>query len=114
MAYGDPEIVVPSAARVSNGNSGSLNPGEGGETICLHVSVTAASGTPSMALSIEWSNNGTLWATPDPTADTMTAITGITEKVKTFERKALLYRIVWVITGGTPSLTFSISEFVTN
>lgn len=112
MPYGDPEVVVPSAARTVNGNSGSLNPGEGGETIAFHVSVTAASGTgPSMALSVEWSNDGTNWAVPE-TADTFTAITTTIQRVKTFERKALLYRIVWAITGTTPSFTFSISEYV--
>jgi hypothetical protein len=114
MPYSDPQVVVSSAARTTSGDSGSINPQEGGETICLQVGVTAASGTPSMAIAIEWSNDDTNWATPDPTADTMTAITGITQKVKGFERKALLHRIVWTITGGTPSLTFSITEFVNN
>lgn len=113
MPYSDPVVVVPSAARTTSGNSGSLDPGEGGETICLHVGVTAVGGTPSMALSIEWSNDGTNWAVPE-TADTFTAITTTIQRVKTFERKALLYRIVWAITGGTPSLTFSITEYVTS
>ena len=112
MPYQDPVIVVPSAARTTNGNSGSLTPTGDGETLAFQVSATAASGTPSLALSIEWSNDTTSWATPDGTADTFTAITGITQKVKTFERKAKFYRIVWAITGGTPSITFSITEFM--
>jgi hypothetical protein len=111
VPYGDPVVVVASAARTTSGNSASIDPGEGGETICLQVGVTAIGGTPSMALSIEWSNDGTNWAVPE-TADTFTAITNTIQRVKTFERKALLYRIVWAISGGTPSLTFSITEYV--
>lgn len=114
MAYGDPAIVVPSAARTTSGTSGSLNPGEEGETVCLQVGVTAASGTsPSLALSVEWSNDGTNWAAPE-TADSFTAITAAVQRVKTFERKALFYRVVWAVTGTTPSFTFSITEFVTS
>jgi len=113
MPYQDPAEVVASAARVSTGNSAAINPGEAGETLCLLVNVTAASGTPSMILSVEWSNDGTAFAVPE-VADAFTAITGTTVKVKTFERKALFYRIVWTISGGTPSLTFAVSEFVTN
>lgn len=114
MAYGDPITIVASAARTTSGNSGQLEPGADGETVCLHVGVTAASGTtPSLALSVEWSNDGTNWATPE-TADTFTAITAAVQRVKTFERKAMFYRVVWAITGTTPSFTFSISEFVTN
>ena len=112
MPYGDPVLVVPSAARTTNGNSGALTPSSEGETLCFNVRVTATSGTPSLALSIEWSNDATNFATPDGTADTFTAITTTAEKVKTFERKAKFYRIVWAITGTTPSLTFQIYEFM--
>lgn len=114
MPYQEPTQVVPSAARITAGNSGMVNPGEAGETLCLLVNVTAASGTtPSLALSVEWSNDGTVWATPE-TADTFTALTVAAVKVKTFERKAAFYRVVWTITGTTPSFTFTIDEFFTN
>lgn len=114
MPYMEPQQVVASAARTTNGNSGQLDPGEAGETINLFVSVTAASGTsPSLALSVEWSVDGTVWATPE-TADTFTAITAAANRVKAFERKAPYYRVVWAITGTTPSFTFSIHEYVTN
>jgi transcription elongation factor len=113
MPYLDPRDAVPSAARTTNGNSGQLTPAGDGETLALHVSITAASGgTPSLALSVEWSNDGSNWATPDGTADTFTAFTATAQKVKTFERKAKFYRIVWAITGTTPSFTFSIMEFI--
>ena len=112
MAYGDPVTVVSSAARTTTGNTSALEPGSDGETISLLVDITAVSGTPSMVVSVEWSNDGSSWAVPEA-ADAFTALTTAVKRVKSFERKALLYRIVWTISGGTPSLTFSVSEFVT-
>lgn len=113
MPYIDPVLVVPSAARTTNGNSGSITPTGDGETLCFNVRVTAASGTtPSLALSVEWSNDATNFAVPE-TADTFTAITAAIERVKTFERKAKFYRLVWAITGTTPSFTFQIYEYMT-
>jgi transcription elongation factor len=113
MPYAEPTLVVASAARTTNGNSGVITPSGDGETICFNVRVTATSGTPNLALSVEWSNDATNFATNDGTADTFTAITTTAEKVKTFERKAKFYRLVWVITGTTPSLTFQIYEYMT-
>lgn len=114
MPYMEPQLVVGSAARTANGNSAQLDPGEAGETINLIVSVTAAAGTtPSLALSVEWSVDGVIWATPEA-ADAFTTITGSVNRVKAFERKAPFYRIAWAITGTTPSFTFQIHEYVTN
>ena len=114
MAYMDTQRQVPSAARTTNGNSASLDPGEQGNTIHLIVAVTAVSGTtPNLALSVEWSADCTVWATPE-TADTFTALTATANKVKSFTRKAPFYRVVWAITGTTPSFTFSVDEYITN
>ena len=93
MPYGDPVLVVPSAARTTNGNTGTLTPSTEGETLCLNVRSTAVSGTPSLALSVDGSNDETKFATPAGTADTFTAITTTAEKVKKFERKAKFYRL---------------------
>lgn len=114
MPYLEPTLVVPSAARTTNGNSGVITPAGDGETINFNVRVTAASGTtPNLALSVEWSNDASNFATPDGTADTFTALTATAEKVKAFERKAKFYRLVWAITGTTPSFTFLIYEYMT-
>lgn len=114
MPYADPVVVVASAARTASGSSGVVEPSGDGETVCFQVGVTAVSGTgPSLALSVEWSNDGTNWAVPE-TADSFAAITAAVQRVKSFERKALFYRVVWAITGTTPSFTFSITEFVTS
>lgn len=100
--------VVPSAARTTSGNSVSLPLLTGAKTLNVLADVTAASGsTPSLALSIEWSHDGTTWFTPE-TADSFTAITAATKKVKAFTVKAPFYRVVWAITGTTPSFTFAV------
>lgn len=109
--YEAPTIVVASAARTTTGNSGALQCGAT-PVISLLVATTAASGTtPSMALSIEWSpDGGTTWCVAD-TADTFTAITTTTNLAKQFRVKSNTYRIVWTITGTTPSFTFSVREY---
>jgi len=113
MPYLEPTLVVASAARTTNGNSGVITPAGDGETINFNVRVTAASGTtPSLAFSVEWSNDATNFAVPE-TADTFTAITTTIERVKGFERKAKFYRLVWAITGTTPSFTFQVYEYMT-
>jgi hypothetical protein len=103
--------VVASAARTTTGNSSALELG-GGDFLNLLVSVTAVAGTPSMTLSVEWSHDGgTTFAAGDP-ADAFTAITTAVARAKQFTVKGPHYRLVWTITGGTPSLTFSVREYV--
>ena len=100
--------VAPSAARTTSGNSGYLQtpPGSG---LSVMVNVTAVSGTtPSMLLTVEWTNDGINFASADP-ADTFTAITTAVNKVARFTQKGVGYRVVWTVTGTTPSLTFSIT-----
>lgn len=115
MPYQQAAEIVASAARTASGNSGMLNPGEDGETLCLLANVTASSGTsPSLTLSVEWSADGVTWVVPE-TADAFAAITTAPlGRVKTFERKAPFYRVVWTITGTAPSFTFTVSEYVTS
>jgi hypothetical protein len=98
---------VASAARTTSSNSTALRVDSAADNINVAVFVTAASGTPSMILSVEWSNDGINFAAVE-TPDAFTAITGTGNKVKSFPVRGLFARIVWVITGGTPSLTFSV------
>jgi hypothetical protein len=65
-----------------------------------------------MVISVEWSMDGTNFGVGDP-ADTMTALTAVSATVKTFEVKGPFFRTRWTISGGTPSLTFSITAYVT-
>lgn len=120
MASSVPLVVVASDDRTTSGNSAAIIPGAsaalGGAAyrdarrLSLAVDVTTVSGgTPSLALSVEWSNNGTDWFEGEP-ADTYTAITAAKKVVKTFDVKAAQYRVVWGITGRTPSFTFAVTE----
>lgn len=109
--YEAPSLVVSSAARTTTGNSGALQCG-GAPKLNLLVDCTAASGTtPNMALSVEWSTDGgTTFCTGDP-ADAFTALTAAGKVCKQFSAKSNVYRIVWTITGTTPSFTFSVREY---
>ena len=109
--YESPSIVVASAARTTTGQSAALQCG-GVPAIALLVATTAASGTtPSMTISIEWSpDGGTTWCAADG-ADSFTAITTTTNLAKRFQCKSNTYRVVWTITGTTPSFTFSVREY---
>lgn len=105
---GTPYTPVAAAARTTSGNSGAFDADE--KVLNLLVNVTAASGvSPSLALSVLWSNNGTDFHDADGTADTFAAITAATKKVKQFVVKGAYYRVDWAITGTTPSFTFAVS-----
>lgn len=112
-----PRLLVPdlasSAARTATGQGSGVFVGYKTEYLAVLVDVTAVSGTsPSNTFSIEWSNDGSTWATSDP-ADSFTAITAASKKVKVFQAKGLYARLAWTITGTTPSFTFSASATVT-
>ncbi|MGH2692326.1 MAG: hypothetical protein ACRDHM_07450 [Actinomycetota bacterium] len=101
--------VVASAARTATGQSAAIDTQQA-EELDLLVDVTAVSGTtPTLDLSVEWSDNGTDWFAAEP-ADTLTQITATKKTTKTFDVKAANYRIVWMVGGTTPSFTFSVRE----
>jgi hypothetical protein len=98
---------VASAARTTSGTSASFGVSPAAQALNVAVNVTAVSGTPSMTLSVQWSNDGVTWFDGDP-ADSFTAITAAPKAlVKQFATKASIVRLSWAITGGTPSVTFS-------
>jgi hypothetical protein len=105
--------TVASAARTTTGQSAAIPIAELGGQLSVFVDVTAISGTPNMVISVEWSHDGVTFFKGDP-ADQMTAITAVGSAVKVFTVKAPQYRIVWTISGGTPSLTFQTHEYVTS
>ncbi len=112
-----PREIVASAARTTAGDSGALFPGADGgvvaataKAVALAVDVTAVSGAgATLALTVEWSNDGTTWHVGDP-VDEFTDITATGSVVKRFDVKAQQYRLVWAITGTTPSFTFAVTE----
>jgi hypothetical protein len=114
MAGGDAVTPVASGARTTNGNSGPIALPDKGAQLHALLNVTAASGTtPSMTLTVEWSHDGTNFAALEAAADGFTAVTAAGAKVKTFPVRGPFFRFVWAITGTTPSLTFSVSSYVT-
>ena len=115
MSYAAREIVA-SAARTVSGNSAAVPAGGAvsygrPDTIALAVNVTASSGTsPSMAIGVEWSLDGTNFLAADPADAFTAAFTANGGKVKLFNVLAAMYRIVWTISGTTPSFTFTVHE----
>lgn len=99
--------IISSAARTVSGNSAAITVPRGKSFVNVLVNVTAASGTtPNMALTLEWSIDGTTWIKADP-ADTFTAITSVTSAAKRVDVKGDYVRLVWTVTGTTPSFTFA-------
>lgn len=98
--------VTASTAKTVSGNSAALRV-PSGSGLAVLADVTAVSGTtPSLTLTVEWSHDGITFVGAD-TADTFTAITTAAGKAKRFETKGEWFRVVWTITGTTPSFTFS-------
>lgn len=105
-----PFVLLASAARTVTDNSGATGfDTAGNSALALELNVTAVSGTtPSVTLSLEWSNDNAAWAPADP-VDTFTATTTVSRKVKNFSVKGRYVRTVWTISGTTPSLTFVVN-----
>lgn len=99
--------AVPSAARTATGNSGALR--VWGDRIAIFLDVTAVSGTtPSYTFTVEWSHDGTTWF-PAATPDTLgAAVTTPVKRVHTVDTKGPFCRVVWTVTGTTPSATFAV------
>lgn len=98
------QTVVASAARTTNGN-GSAVGGWNRQGAVAKLDVTAASGTPTLTVTIQDSPDGTTWTT----RDTFGAKTGISNETRTIPSGLDVFqRVAWTITGGTPSTTFSV------
>ena len=100
------KVIKASGAVTASGQSNLFEEGTG-DDLAVMLDITAVSGTtPSMTVSVQWSNDGSTWFTADP-ADTFTAITTATKVTKTFTIKGLYARLNYAITGTTPSFTFA-------
>jgi hypothetical protein len=100
--------IATSAARTATGQSAGFATRQN-EVVNIAVAVTAHSGTtPTLDLSVEWSNDGSTWFSAQA-ADTFTQVTTTDSNfVKQFVCKAPQFRVKWTIAGTTPSYTFSI------
>lgn len=103
--------ILASAARTATGQSTAFPIG-GLSKLAVLVNVTAVSGTtPSMTVNVEWSDDNVVWYTADP-VDAFTAVTATGAKVKAFDVKGLYARLNYVISGTTPSFTFTATAVI--
>jgi hypothetical protein len=107
---GQTDVLVASAARTTTGNSGPLGPGFGAiSTMRVQLNVTAASGTtPSLAVLVEDSLDGTNWNTIGTFAAKTTAAREVINVSAPFTDTV---RVSWVVSGTTPSFTFDVSAY---
>jgi hypothetical protein len=116
MPYGEGgRFVSGFAGRALSGaattQSPEVDPGQVALNVAVAVNVTATGGAgPSLALSVQWSNDGTNWYTADP-ADSFTAITAVSKVVKSFASKGKYLRLNEALTGTTPSVTYSVEAW---
>lgn len=99
------QTIVASAARATNGNSSAVT-GWARQGAVAKLDVTAASGTtPSLTVTVQDSPDGTTWTT----RDTFAAKTTTGTETRTIPPGLDVFqRVAWVITGTTPSFTFSV------
>jgi hypothetical protein len=109
----DKVTLVPSAARTATGNSGALTTDFfQTEHMSVTLDITARSGTtPSMTLSIEKSPDATTWTTID-TFPAQTNTGTVTREIYGGGWSEI--RVVWTISGTTPSFTFSVTATTDN
>ena len=77
-----------------------------GSAVSVNIVCSAVGGTtPSATFEIQWSNDGTNWASADGTADTFAAITANKAVAKNVSVKGELMRLAWTVSGTTPTFT---------
>lgn len=103
------ETLVASAARTTSGSAESGEEWGAIDRIRAQLDVTAASGTtPSLAVFVESTLDGTNWDTLP--GGTFAAKTAAGREVITLTTPVIArrVRVRWAITGTTPSFTFSV------
>lgn len=80
---------------------------DGIDWVGVQINTSAIGGTsPNITYSVEWSMDGTTWATGDP-VDTFTAVTAVGVKIARFNVRAPLMRVKAVTTGTGPTATWT-------
>lgn len=101
------KVIKASGAVTATAQSNLFDVGTG-DDLAVMIDATTVTGTsPSMTVSVQWTNDGgTTWFTADP-ADTFTALTAAGKVTKLFTIKGLGARLNYDITGTSPSFTFA-------
>lgn len=108
--------VVTSAARTTSSQTSAIQVGRTPETVSLFINVTASSGTsPVLVVHLDTSpDGGTTWYSVANTANiTATGQTRLGASVYNATAVGPIYRVRWVISGTTPSFTFTVDSLVT-
>lgn len=109
-----PFTHAASSARTTTGTSTSAVVDAGASALALLVNAATVSGTtPTLDITVEWSNDNATWAVGEP-ADSFTQITAAKVVAKQFAVKGAYYRTRWTIGGTTPSFTFDVTSTVIN
>jgi hypothetical protein len=104
--------VANNAVLTTSGNSAgvAVQPvGNVGGAVSCHVAVTAVSGTtPSLTVSLQWSQNNSTWVNANAD-ETFAPITAAGAALLTVPSRAAFVRAAWTVTGSTPSFTAAIA-----
>lgn len=92
-------------ADLANPSHSARNPDPNNLSVILNVSAVSGT-TPSLTAEVQWSNDNVTYASA-ATPDVFTAITANGVVVKSFQVKARFARLVYTITGTTPSFTMT-------
>ncbi len=105
------DTLVASAARTTNGDSGSWWGFGAARSLRLQFDATATVGTPTLTFFIEDSLDGVNWNSLTPTP-ALSVVSAVNRQVVNFEGVFADYiRIRWTITGTTPSVTFAVLAY---
>ena len=114
-AYGNAAIdgsAIASAARTANGNGNSFSSYSPLAGMVLYINVSALSGTPNLVVKLQDSPDGGVTWYDVASATAMTTVTTQAFRINLSATPASdLLRIAWVITGGTPNITFKVDTY---
>lgn len=107
------DIVVTFTGNYAGTNVTDLDVGTdsttGGTGVAVNVTDPGTPTSPTLDVSLEWSNDGTIFATP-ASADTFAQVTtSAATEAKTFTAKARYCRARWTIGGTNPGYVFSLT-----
>lgn len=81
--------------------------------LSVNIVATAVGGTtPSLAAELQWSNDGVNFASASGSPDTLVAITANGNQAKNFLTKGAFARLVYTVTGTTPTFTLSSTAYL--
>jgi phage gp36-like protein len=100
-------VLAAASARVVDGSGSSVDIGAVREwaELALHVTAVTGTATPTLAVTVETSLDGTTWYA----AGAFPAITAPGRQVVRFANLKRYVRATWAVTGTTPSFTFGVS-----